>query len=63
MYYLYCVFDGTLDMFTFSSPEIWFDDVDISEINGEVETPPHKKPRGEDTKPTNVELVSGKCAE
>ena len=52
----------TLDIFIFSSPEIWFDDVDISEINGEVATPLQKKPR-EDAKSSTVELVSGKCTE
>jgi len=55
-----CVIDKTCSYF--SSPEIWFDDVDISEINGEVATPSQKKLR-EDVKPTTVELVSGKCTE
>ena len=45
-----------------SSPDIWFDDVDISEINGQVATPPAKKPR-EDTKSTTMQLVTGKCTE
>ena len=45
----------------FFSPEIWFDDVDESEIHGEVGSPPQKKPRKNET--TKVELVTGKCTE
>ena len=48
----------------YSSPDIWFDDVDESEINGEVGAPPQKKPRRNETiKTVAVELVTGKCTE
>lgn len=47
-----------------SSPDIWFDDVDKSEINGEVGAPPQKKLRKDETaKTVATDLVTGKCTE
>lgn len=47
-----------------SSPDIWFDDVDKPEINGEVGAPPQKKTRkDETTKAVAADLVTGKCTE
>lgn len=50
-----------IKILNYSRPDIWFDDVDESEINGTVEAPPQKKPRR--TEITNTELVTGKCTE
>ena len=57
-----CIF-GIIVIFD-SSPDIWFDDVDESEINGEVGVPPQKKFRkDETTKTVAAELVTGKYTE
>ena len=65
MYTDVCVTTLIIIIIFSSSPDIWFDDVDESLINGEDKDPsPQKKPRRNETsKGVTAELITGKCIE